>query len=270
MPKKICVRCSAENEEHYRFCKNCGASLPVVDRFQQSDYEYKQSFDDKGQQGASSANFDYGSVNGKEIEAYVGAGKEKICRKFFSMELLGKKTSWHFPVFLLGILFGFFGLSFWFFSRKMFKVGVILAAFGVAFMMFDAYINLEANRAFWGEYQTIFGAVLESGQGQEFSPISQQFEAAINRYAANYNPIMSQISNYIGSLFLPFIMGVFGLNIYKNKAIKDIKNLKEKYPSDGYLLARIAAKGGRKIYLALIPVVIIVVCTIISMGLIII
>lgn len=270
MAKKICVRCSTENAEHYRFCKNCGASLPVVDKFKQSGYDYAEGSNGKQEGYAYPADFKYDSVSSAELEAYVGEGKEKICRKFFSMELLGKKASWHWPIFLFGILFGFFGMSFWFFSRKMFKIGLVLALVGAIFMCLDTAVNLEANRAFWGDYQTVMQSVVEAKSETDFFEVSRQFDAAITRYEANYNPVISVVSNYIGSMFLPIILGAFGLYLYKNKAIKGVKKVKEKYPEDELLMARIAASGGRKIYLVLIPVAMVLVCGFLSLGLIII
>lgn len=269
MHKKVCVRCRTENEEHYRFCKNCGASLPVVDQFKSSEYVYPKE-ENKPSKFDPTA-LDYDLVSGEELASYVGENSERIMPKFFSMQLLGKKTSWCFPVFIFGVLFGFFGMSFWFFARKMFKVGLLFAALGVCFVFADVAINYDADRAFAKGYTEIVSSTIDvirdpysvdvEAKAEEIAAKSEQI---ISSYSQDYNPVFSGISNYIGGMFLPIFMGFFALNIYKNKAIKDIKRAKEKYGQDEFTLARISALGGRKGYLVLIPIALMLLCGILS------
>lgn len=272
MAKKICVQCRTENAEHYRFCKNCGASLPVVDQINPGAFEYKRT-EHYSRPSGQPETYQYDGVSGEELATYIGTNSEKIMSKFFSMQLVGKKTSWCWPVFLFGILFGFFGMAFWFISRKMFKIAAVLAALGVAFIVADAAVNLDVERTLVKEYTSIMSSAYEAGYNadegvdpkEEFNKLQQQLEAAVTRYNSAYNPIISGISNYIGSMFLPIFFGIYAMYMYKTKAIKDIKRIKGKYPEDEYLMARISAAGGRKGYLVLIPIALMLLCGIVNL-----
>ena len=87
MAKKICYQCSTENEEHYSFCKYCGAPLPVVDRAETNSVPTPQ------RPQATPYDTEYDGVSGKELAIYVGKNADKIMPKFFAMQLTARKTA---------------------------------------------------------------------------------------------------------------------------------------------------------------------------------
>ena len=250
MTEKICVQCKTKNEEHYSFCKYCGASLPVVDRFDTEEnqahtaYEYAQP--------ERTSNIDYGGVTEQELALYVGKNSHKIMPKFFAMQLVNKKTSWCFPVFLLGLVFGFFGMAFWFFSRKMIKVGVILAVCGILLTASDATINAHTNKEFIVDLFSSYEAAVIGNIDQ--AQLNNNINLALEEYEKNYNPVFSYANSYIGETILPIIMAFFALGIYKTKAIKDILKIKQANNEDDLDNLRIQDTGGQSIALVIIPV----------------
>ncbi|MBO5909671.1 MAG: zinc ribbon domain-containing protein [Clostridia bacterium] len=250
MTEKICVQCKTKNEEHYSFCKYCGASLPVVDRFDKEENQTHTAY--KYAQPENTSNIDYGGVTEQELALYVGQNSGKIMPKFFAMQLVNKKTSWCFPVFLLGLAFGFFGMAFWFFSRKMIKVGAILAACGVLLTVSDAAINADTNKAFVGDLLSSYEAVISGNLDQ--TQLKNNINLALKEYEKNYNPVFSLATSYIGETVLPVIMAFFALGIYKTKAIKDILKIKQANNEDDLDNLRIQDTGGQSIALVIIPV----------------
>lgn len=254
MAEKICVQCKTKNEEHYSFCKYCGAPLPVVDRFDTGENQTHTAYTYPQPQATS--NIDYDGVTEQELALYVGKNCHKIMPKFFAMQLVNKKTSWCFPVFLLGLVFGFFGMAFWFFSRKMIKVGAILAACGILFTVSDSAINADTNKAFLNELFSSGQAVI-SGNIDE-NQLNENINHALQEYEKNYNPLFSYANSYIGETIMPIIMAFFALGIYKTKAIKDILKIKQANNEDGLDNLRIQAVGGQSAALVIIPVVLMI------------
>lgn len=250
MAEKICVQCKTKNEEHFNFCKYCGAPLPVVDRFDREENQTHTAYTYPQPQAAS--NIDYDGVNEQELALYIGKNSHKIMPKFLAMQLMNKKTSWCFPVFLLGLIFGFFGMAFWFFSRKMIKVGVILAVCGILLTVADSAINAQVNKAVIGDILSSCNAAISGDIDR--TQLGNNLNLAIEEYEKNYNPVFSLVASYIGATFLPVIMAFYGLGIYKTKAIKDIIKIKQANNQDDLDNLRIRATGGRSDALVIIPV----------------
>ncbi len=242
MGKKICIKCSTENEEHFSYCKYCGASLPVVDRQHHfyGDSGYSVQTDPK--------EIDFGAVSRSELEAYVGKNKEKIMPKLVDMELEGKKTSFCIPVFLLGFFAGFLGMSCWFFYRKMYKIGAILVALGLLISFADIAVNMQATRNLFSSTANMYFSDYENEES-----LLNEAERIMYRYEQEYNPVFSFINNYVGRLVAPIVFAFYAFYLYKQTARERILRLKSEFPSDPFLEIRISSLGGCSLASVIIP-----------------
>ena len=245
MAKKICYQCSTENEEHYSFCKYCGAPLPVVDRAETNSVPTSQ------RPQATPYDTEYDGISGKELAIYVGKNADKIMPKFFAMQLMGKRTSFCAPVLWLGFFFGFFGMAFWFFARKLYKLGLVLALCGLILAGADIAVNYNAYHTLFTETAQLFAAAVESGANPEL--LIADYSRLVGNFATAINPIVSNINSYIGGLVMPIIMSFYAFDIYKTKAVREIKRIKSAFPDDGLVLNRINMAGGRADAMVLIP-----------------
>lgn len=229
MNKKKCVRCSTVNEEHFTYCRYCGATLPVVDR--QPHFTEAMSSEAK--------NDGVPKISRKEYECYIGPNGEKIASLFEMSNATGSKTSWCTPVFILGLFFGFYGISAWFFSRKIIKRGFFLLVCGIVLTIFDAVINKQTHSDLYREFLNF-----TEGFGASVSSLSNAI--------VNYIYLRFSLSSVAGTVFA-FISSFSALNYYKLSAERKILHIKADYSeqpefSINTLLLR---KGGRKIVLAL-------------------
>ncbi len=235
MEKKICVKCAYENEEHFTYCKYCGALLPVVDKNPSGSPcpTADLSFDSQ----------DETVVSPREYHRYVGKNSESIVSAFEKMQTSSKKASFCTPVFFLGVFFGFYGMSAWFLSRKMKKTGFFLLLLGILLTFADAFLNIGLNREFYNQFNLSFS--------QGFvSPLDIAYIISV------FLSQMISASGYVSFIF-SFIAGFFALYSYKNKATRDILRIKQNYSENSAVPFEFLLKksGGRKDSLVLIPLI---------------
>ena len=116
---KYCPFCGGANDINAARCAFCGAPLGVQ----------------------SSANAPITELDGvpvRDIALFVG-NKAPIYLKKFYKKSLGKKIGMNFIVLLLGTVFSAVAQSFWFFHRKMNKIGAAVFAVGILFMSASLY-----------------------------------------------------------------------------------------------------------------------------------
>ena len=248
MDKIICLRCSSENNDDYKFCINCGASLP-----KNYSVPFKESVTtEEAQDTYTNKPLTFDGVSIYEMDTYIGKNTEKILPKMQNMQKFNQRVSFCFPVFILGLFFGFIGMSMWFFYRKMKKAGTIFLLLGLLFTLSDLFVNLGAITQLISGYFSVFkDIVLDSGANPDLAVSA--FERLLEQYNASYIGIFSFINQYIGGMICPVLMGMFGLHFYKKKAVTDIKAIKETAPLECFL-GEIALKGGTSARLVLIPV----------------
>jgi len=126
--KKICPHCGTGNEEEYVFCKNCGAKLDT------QNGAYTPPFTSQQQGNPIFSNFGNSpetidGVSTEKIAAFIGPEKKNYyIPRFIAMDKTGKRTAWHWPVAILGLLLAPPFLAAWFFYRKMPKIGMLICA----------------------------------------------------------------------------------------------------------------------------------------------
>lgn len=258
---KLCPVCGAKNKAAYKFCNECGAAL------NQSGYaEYTNPSRDNRPPHTSESGY-YGSQNpqngytpnyipydmntqavyegipdfygipAKDIYEFTGE-KPSFFNKLKTEHFSGKSGPYCWPLFVLGLILGFFGMGCWYLYHKMYKpaaaffVGEIIQK-AISFYsistilntilsnysqeMFDSLISNPEN-------PTIIAALLSGQTGFEFIALALE----------GLSSILS-IATFILTIALPF----FAYKQYKNFAIKKIRT---EYSKNA--LPNLSAKGG--------------------------
>ena len=122
---KICPNCRGANPLDAKFCAFC--SMPLQE---QSGGNFQ------GGENPSAAEFD--GVPVRDVSLFVGTSAPIYLKKFYKKSK-GKKIGMNFIVLLLGFAFSAVAQSFWFFHRKMNKIGAAIFAVGVLFTSVSLY-----------------------------------------------------------------------------------------------------------------------------------
>lgn len=228
MAEKICVSCSTANEAHFTYCKYCGAVLPVVDKIQPetpAPQEEKPSF---------------GDISYFEYHRFIGSGAENVLYDFNRLQN-GALAVFSLPLLFLGLFFGFFGLSAWFFYRNLKKWGLILLVIGSLLSLSDAFVNLELNRMLVKELAEIL-----SGNRINL------FEA-VSGLVSYYSYSVVTLSKYAG-FFAAFFVSAIGLTVFKEHCDQRIERIKASYDESCPPLDIVLKKaGGTRPLLAVLP-----------------
>ncbi len=232
MAEKVCVSCGVQNPSHFTYCKYCGAILPVVDRFpteEPSPAEEKHSF---------------GEVSYYEYRRYLGSGADNMLYDFKLLDK-GRKFIFSLPVLFLGLVFGFFGMSAWFFYRNLKKPAFILLLIALLFTAVDGLLNASLNQMLVSQLSSIFGS------RADFETIIQSVAGIFSYYSYSLVNISSSIS-----FFASFFVSATALGYYQKNSHKNILNIKLRHSQEMREPLDIMLKraGGTSVGLAFIPV----------------
>lgn len=240
---KLCIRCQTENSSDYKYCKFCGAELPCVDR--------KPVFENASACDTESKPFENVPVTDEvsiyEMNAFVGKNCGQIVPTFVDLERKNKKISWCWPVFLLGIFCGFLGMAAWFFYRKMNKIGFIMLGCTLLLNITDLVLNFDAFvELYRGVFELLFTYADSAFVNPDFASawLDNSMNQLISDLGANVIAFPSYINEYVGGFILPIIMGLFGLNLYKNHSLKEIAKIKRDYGETPQYIFRLSTIGG--------------------------
>lgn len=231
---KFCNYCGTENNEQYKFCKQCGSSLetetPVTNQY---------AYNTNQQYNPQTPYID--GVSYKEMSAFVGKNSHKIIDKFFKMGLADSKISWCWPVAILSFFFGFFGAAFWFLYRKMYKAALIFVALGMVFNIIDLGLTFNSSINIIDDTYNMMTELQQSG---DINGAISHFLDMLNNVSADGNFALVNLFNDIETLLSVVGMGMFSLYFYKNFAVKRIKNIKEQSLEENLYFYTLTARGG--------------------------
>ncbi len=251
---KVCVQCQTENSSDYKYCKFCGAELPCVDR-----KPLWESVEDPSEEKGGSDIPVSDDISVFEMNVFVGKNNERIVPEFIDMQQKNKKTSWCWPVFLLGLFFGFFGMAAWFLYRKMNKIGFILLGAAVLLQTADMMVNFKAMTEL---YRDTFSAIYSYADAFYADPnaASEWLNSYINEltllYSNNAVTVFSFINQNIGGIVLPVIMGLFGLHLYKEHSLQKIAEIKGEHGNTPSYALLLNTKGGTSAARAVVALII--------------
>lgn len=244
MENKICFQCKTENDPSFSYCKRCGAPLPVVEEKTDLSAEVVA-------ESNRSSHFEEDTIDGvsaEHIRSFIGKNNPRIMDSFYNMSIYNKKTSFCAPVLILGILFGFFGMSIWFFYRKMNKIGLILLSIPFIFAFIDVALNFEVISNFLKGYTEIFSLYMLDAE-----TLSNQMTLLYTDFAKNFNSFLPDLRNILEGLAAPIFMSVFALYFYKNHAVKNVKEICFKNADDSNLSLKLFLSGGTSAVRTIIP-----------------
>lgn len=246
MNLNICPECGTENEAEYKYCKNCGTALYADIKQKTEDIPTSQAnvtenTDNSVPQGESgvyiaSPDTNYACMDGiphEDIKMFIGKKSNEIMPKFINMEITGSKTSWCWPVAILGFFFGPMGAAIWFFYRKMYKLAFIFTAIGATLSLITALLTLNTTNAYTDAILSAF----TSGNISDLMPPIENIAPTI------LDTIASAIEN-ISTVVTAVFAGIFGHYWYKNHCISKIKGFRNMNPDNNYYRLGLMSLGG--------------------------
>lgn len=241
MNKTICSVCSTENEEEYKYCKNCGNALTSEKTDGESNAKTENyNFSNVNSVPKWNVVNDYDGVSAEEMAIFIGKKATKILPKFSKMQLTNSKISWNWPAAILGYVFGPMGSALWFFYRKMYKPALILSLIGAVIMIVFGFMTV-------GSGEIIPEAALEAIINGDFNSAVAIINSANTNITATQKVVgaISTFLNEIISIATCVIMGIYGYFIYKEHCIKKITEYRAFDADTRFYKMGLTSIGGR-------------------------
>ena len=262
MDKKICSECGTENESDYIYCKNCGTLLtspskPAEPEPAKAEPEHEFIAQTAPEPKAEQPSFQpaapvYNTANGsagytpdsslvtdgipqEELALFIGKKSAVIMPKFIKMEITNSKVSWCWPAAILGFLFGPMGAALWFFYRKMYKTGALLAVIGALVNIIVAALTFNSTSV---DYTLLYRSIL-----------SGDLQSMLNAFSSlgSTSTLLDVIGDVISSaadLVTCILTGLYGYYLYKEHCIKTINNFRMNISDRRYYTMGLASIGG--------------------------
>ena len=254
MDKKICSECGTENESDYIYCKNCGALLAAPAKPAEPEPAKAQTAPEPkaGQPSFQPAPPVYNTANGsagytpdsnpitdgipqEELALFIGKKSAVIMPKLVKMEITNSKVSWCWPAAILGFFFGPMGAALWFFYRKMYKTGALLAVIGALINIIVAALTFNTTSA---DYTLLYRSFLSGDMQSVLNALSS---------IGSTSTLLDVIADVISSaadLVTCILTGLFGYYLYKEHCIKSINNFRMNISDRRYYTMGLASVGG--------------------------
>lgn len=243
MNKIICSVCGTENEEEYKYCKNCGNTLDSENTAKEPENEAEtKNSSYSADNDATNWNIvnNYNGVSAEEMAIFIGQKSNKILPKFSKMQMTNSKISWNWPAAILGYILGPMGSALWFFYRKMYKPAIILSIIGAVLMVISGFLSL-------GTGELLPEAALEAFLDGDFEEAIGIMNSA-NTNLTNAQKITGAVSTFLEELIniaTCLTMGIFGYFIYKEHCIKKITEYRAFDADTRFYKIGLASIGGQ-------------------------
>ncbi len=243
MNKTVCSVCGTENEEEYKYCKNCGNKLEIPENYDEPENktqteDHSSNYDNRIPRWSVINNYD--GVSAEEMAVFIGKKASKILPKFSKMQMTNSKVSWNWPVAILGYILGPMGSALWFFYRKMYKPAFILSLIGALVMIVSGFLTV-------GSGEIIPEAALEAILEGDFNSAVTIINSADTNITATQKVVgaVSTFLNEIINIATCVIMGIYGYFIYKEHCIKKITEYRAFDADTRFYKIGLASVGGR-------------------------
>ena len=281
---KLCPNCGAKNKSAYKFCNECGATLnpssyantansaPNNIPPHGSPYGTGGSYyGSQNTQNSYTPNYipygmnmyapyegtpDFYGVSAKDVYEFTGENP-KLFNKIRTQHFSGKNGPYCWPLFILGLIFSFFGLGAgffamgcWYLYHKMHKPALILFAgaaveFGVNIYSYIITLNYMLNNFNHQLYNSFLEALLEG----DVSEILYEISASGPPTTILLNEVAGMISS--ASIILSIVLPFFAYKQYKTFAIYKIREEYTKSPQPHFALKG-GIKGGLTAFVAVV------------------
>ena len=254
---KLCLSCGAKNKAAYKFCNECGAELnqtsyansaPASDTDNQHQNSHgtangycggQQNYSDYSGGNPNGNGYtgnygpygfyanqpymntpDFNGVSAKDLYEFSGEKPQffqKLCQQHFT----GKNGPFCWPLFILGILLGFFGMGCWYLYHKMYKPAAAFLAATVAQISIAAFFVVE----FLKEFSNAVSSGYLDKAFEEYAEYGTEIPTDIFSSFGMNMLIMDGISNIISILTLALTIALpfYAYKQYKNFAINKIR-----------------------------------------------
>ncbi len=243
MNKTICNVCGTENEEEYKYCKNCGNALSTENTAKEPQTETqteKRSYSTDNSATKWNIVNNYDGVSAEEMAIFIGKKSNKILPKFSKMQMTNSKISWNWPAAILGYVLGPMGSALWFFYRKMYKPAIILSLIGAVLMVILGFLSLGTGDLL---PETALEAFLD-GDFEEAIGIMNSSDLSLTN-AQKITGAMSTFLNEFINIATCLTMGIFSYFIYKEHCIKKITEYKAFDADTRFYKIGLASVGGQ-------------------------
>lgn len=244
----FCIKCGTENKQEYTFCKNCGAVLPDLQE------NYTPHGNIKTEEDNTQDEKIFGIAK-KHLKRFVDKNNEKILSRFSGLELADSAVSWCWPAAILGFFFGFFGVSFWFFYRKMYKPAVSLVLIGTVFYIAQAFFAYQRIELILPQLSALFNSnIFETGN---YKLLISFIENSVSTATVgiNFANIFADTEKSLAIIF----GGLFGLTLYKNHVIKKVTDILKKRADAEGIFIDLESQGGVNGGMAFLGVIIMII-----------
>ena len=285
---KLCPSCGAKNKSAYKYCNECGAALSVSSylnsngsanqsiHMQGSAYNMNGSYyGNRYSQNSYTPNYipygmraaeihegtpDFNGVAAKDVYEFTGENS-KLFNKLRTQHFSGKSGPYCWPLFVLGFIFGFFGMGCWYLYHKMYKPAIAffigaLADFAIGACSFVISLNYTLNNFTSEMYNTFIEGVYGAESLETIFDLIPTHPMAL---------ILDEISGMISlcEFVLAIVLPFFAYRQYKNFALKRIRyeyskaaqpELTRKGGTRGGLVGVVAAVYGCMCFAAIILV----------------
>ncbi len=205
----ICPHCNAVNPMHGRYCQMCGTALEnagvqsgpdAYGQYGQNAQRYDRQPNPGFKPGDSAfEHWDINGISSRELSAYTGSSSYYFLRQFKLILRTQYNISWNWSA----LVFGFF----YFFYRKMYKVGLALLGFSIV-------SSIPAFLPYFGPTDATI----------EMMGVAIAYNSAV---AAQTAPVV-QILNMMRWL-LSIWCAVFANKLYLKTVLQDIQRCKESF-----------------------------------------
>ncbi len=243
---KLCPSCGAKNKSAYKYCNECGAalnpsnySIPTPNNIppQRTPYGMNNSYyGGQYAQNSYTPNYipygmnmrapydgtpDFNGVSAKDVYEFTGERSE-LFNKLRIQHFSGKSGPYCWPLFVLGIIFGFFGMGCWYLYRKMYKPAVAFFAGAAAQLALTIYASvISLNQMLNNFSPELYNSILDSIYEGEGLEITSEFIISGHPMAVFLDNISSTVS--LAAFVLAIVLPFFAYRQYKNFALKKIR-----------------------------------------------
>lgn len=217
-----CSFCGHVNPGDAFACKECGAPLTLSSTMNDNPFIEATGF---------SPDDMIGTVKADDLARYVQNGSKNYLPKFKKMAD-GKKTTFNWAAFFLA--------PYWFFYRKIYKVGIFFAVFFVSVSLLTFGVQDNLLSAMDEYYETIESIQMSESEtlAQEDIAKAQQASSKFFKEAAPYEAILISIA-----LIERLICGFTANRFFYKKATEDIEKINQTTDSVAYRKLMIMRRG---------------------------
>lgn len=163
------------------------------------------------------------SVTAKDATIYIQVNSKRYITKY----LRNKKLSWNWGA--------FFFAPYWFFFRKIFKLGIVFASIFVA-------LSILTTVTMGGEFDTFMSLTQKIGNTADVYSWSQEQQ---KEYMDLFFNLMKACAPFIAANLLVRIACALSANpVYRKKMNEDIKSIRSESADEGEVGFRLLKKGG--------------------------